>query len=105
MEKMSQFEINDIMEDMGVTLSDPFCYTTLLQTTPPDGVRIEVAASEGGHEGGGEYCMKVFSVEREGRVGYVKFEGFYSSYEGSEYENGGKIVEPYEKTATAWREI
>lgn len=50
-----------------------------------------------GGEGQGDTYYKVFKFESGDKVAHIKFDGYYSSYEGSEYEQAF-LVEPKEVT-------
>jgi pullulanase/glycogen debranching enzyme len=59
---------------------------------------------ETGGEGSAEYIWQVWSVkDAEGNVQYFKKEGYYMSYDGSNWDGTLFEVEPYEKTVTDWR--
>lgn len=50
------------------------------------GITLTVVHSIGGGEGGGETVVRVFAVNADGKVvAYLKRRGFYSSYEGTEW--------------------
>ena len=69
---------------------------------------FEVIEDFGG-EGQGDNCHYVIKFTRKSDSEdfiYVKFNGYYSSYNGSDYSYGERyIVEPYEKTVRAWRRV
>jgi hypothetical protein len=50
-----------------------------------NGLVVTKVASHGG-EGEGEDYWAVWEIKRGGEVTFARFEGFYSSYEGSTYE-------------------
>ena len=50
-----------------------------------------------GGEGQGDTYYKVFKFESGDKVAHIKFDGYYSSYEGSEYQQAF-LVEPKEVT-------
>lgn len=58
----------------------------------------ELVDSEGGHEGGGDYAERVFAFKcNENVVAHVRGTGFYSSYEGTEWDsNDLTFVNPRE---------
>lgn len=56
--------------------------------------------SEGGGEGGGSYVVRVFHFEKFDT--YLKLEGHYSSYEGTEWDDNFTIVKPEQKTITVY---
>lgn len=57
---------------------------------------FKMADSYGG-EGQGDTYYKVFKFESGDKVAHIKFDGYYSSYEGSEYRQAF-LVEPKEVT-------
>lgn len=58
-----------------------------------------------GGEGQGDYAAVIFSVETpEGRRLFRK-EGFYSSYDGTDWDGSFSEVEEYEKTVTDFRRV
>jgi hypothetical protein len=69
---------------------------------------FEVVEQFGG-EGKGDHCYYVIKFTRKSDSEdfvYVQFNGYYSSYDGSDYSYGNSyIVEPYEKTIRAWRQV
>lgn len=54
-----------------------------------------------GGEGEGDQFWVVFSFTKDGETKYVKFYGWYESYNGTEYE-GYKFVTPQEKVITVY---
>lgn len=61
--------------------------------------------SEGGGEGEGEYVERVFAVkDGDEALVYFRITGFYSSYNGTDWDDGFSIVEPYQKTITLYRD-
>jgi hypothetical protein len=69
---------------------------------------FEVVEQFGG-EGKGDHCYYVIKFTRKSDPEdfvYVQFNGYYDSYNGSDYSYGNSyIVEPYEKTIRAWRQV
>jgi hypothetical protein len=69
---------------------------------------FEVVEQFGG-EGKGDHCYYVIKFTRKSDSEdfvYVQFNGYYDSYNGSDYSYGNSyIVEPYEKTIRAWRQV
>lgn len=61
-----------------------------------------------GGEGRGEDCHYVYSVTSdvadEEKV-YIKFDGYYESHNGSEYDNGFYICVPFMKEVRDWRKV
>jgi hypothetical protein len=61
----------------------------------------EEVDQEGGGEGQGEYVHSVKLFKEHGV--YIKTVGFYTSYHGTDWENGyGEEVKPLEKTITVY---
>lgn len=59
---------------------------------------------ETGGEGSAEYIWQVWQVtDGEGNVQFFKKEGYYMSYDGSNWDGELFEVEPYEKTVTDWK--
>lgn len=64
---------------------------------------VTVVDTLGGYEGAGEDCHVVVKVDHpEHGVVYVKWEGYYNTWEGSEYDNEPFLVVPTEKTITVY---
>lgn len=64
----------------------------------------EFLAGETGGEGSAEYIWQVWKVtDAEGNVQYFKKEGYYMSYDGSNWDGTLFEVEPFEKTVTDWK--
>lgn len=81
----------------------PALVTDLKKTKGIDLGEVEIAEEFGGGEGDGEYCYFVFYFKTFNI--YIKIEGFYSSYSGSEYENDPFIVTPVIKPVTIFEAI
>lgn len=69
------------------------------------GLDMFLVSEEGGSEGGGEHAERTFAIAPdgstvkagrvEGALAYVEFYGYYSSYEGTDWDGGGsQVVEP-----------
>jgi hypothetical protein len=58
--------------------------------------------SEGGYEGGGEYMCKVYKIEGPAGTAYVRHEGFYNSWDASEWDDCVEEVFPTEITRTEY---
>jgi hypothetical protein len=67
------------------------------------GLEVQYVASFGG-EGQGEDYWSVYSFTKNGEAVYVKFDGSYASYDGSEY-NEWFFVEPKEVMVTQFHRI
>jgi hypothetical protein len=59
----------------------------------------------GGHEGDGEECWSVYKFyNSEDDVAYIKFDGYYQSYNGSEYQEF-YVVEPVDRMVTFYENV
>lgn len=65
---------------------------------------IELVYQEGGYEGEGDHVWRVFKVtEGTEELGYISLDGFYSSYEGTEWDwNSLQQVYPREVTVVQY---
>lgn len=61
---------------------------------------FEIVDSKGGHEGGGDYAMVVMHF-KEHDV-YIKEEGYYNSYDGTEWSGNFESVKPLKKEITVY---
>lgn len=61
---------------------------------------IEVVDEKGDCEGGGDYSMKVFHFKDHNC--FIKVTGFYSSYNGTDWDSDWKEVAPKEKLITVY---
>ena len=87
---------------------DKFLREIIYEDNPFENFNSEITEDFGG-EGMGDHCYYVIKFTRkldsEDFV-YVKFNGYYSSYDGKDYSCGKRyIVKPYEKTIRDWREV
>jgi len=64
---------------------------------------IECVEAYGG-EGGGETYYSVYSFEKDAETVYLKFDGWYQSYHGSEFESYFEVT-PVEKTITIYKSV
>jgi hypothetical protein len=87
---------------------DGFLKETIYDDNPFENFNFEVVEEFGG-EGMGDHCHYVIKFTRKSDLEdfvYVQFNGYYDSYNGSDYSYGDRyIVEPYEKTVRAWRQV
>ena len=61
--------------------------------------------SHGGGEGDGEECWSVYKFyNSEYDVAYIKFDGYYQSYNGSEYQQF-YVVEPVDRVVTFYENV
>lgn len=59
-----------------------------------------------GGEGQGDYAAVIFSIETDEGKRYFRQSGYYSSYEGTDWDDGAfEEVEPYEKKSIDYRSI
>lgn len=66
--------------------------------------KMSCVYSEGGGEGEGEHVERVFAVQDGDEVlVYFEIDGYYASYNGTEWDEHFTIVEPYQKTVTLYR--
>lgn len=68
-----------------------------------DDVTMEMVEHRGG-EGQGDIYYTIWSFTDGNETHYVRFNGWYASYSGSEYQDYD-FVEPYERTITDWRTV
>ena len=104
---MNYQEIKEKLTEIGIKTGDKivteFCYggdnidEETLVTMFGD---VEVIDKQGDCEGGGDYAMKVFLFKAHNV--YIKVEGFYSSYNGTEWDEEYKEVFPQQKTITVY---
>jgi hypothetical protein len=59
-----------------------------------------IVAETGGFEGGGDYAMKVRHFKKFDT--YIRQTGFYSSYNGTDWEDDFKEVKPVQKMVTVF---
>lgn len=69
----------------------------------PDFGTLAYVDGETGGEGSAEYIWQVWSVTDADGVQYFKKDGYYMSYDGSNWDGALYEVEPFEKTVTDWR--
>ena len=73
-----------------------------LRTNSLNWVQIK---SHGGGEGDGEECWSVYKFyNSEDDVAYIKFDGYYQSYNGSEYQEF-YVVEPVDRMVTFYENV
>lgn len=66
---------------------------------------LSYVTGEHGGEGSAEYIWQVWSVVNldTDEIQYFKKDGYYASYDGSNWDGEIYEVEPFEKTVTDWR--
>jgi hypothetical protein len=98
-------EIKSLFGDGGFS---SFYKKSIYKHDPFENFNFEIVEQFGG-EGMGDHCYYVIKFTRKSDPEdfvYVQFNGYYSSYDGSDYSYGNSyIVEPYEKTIRAWRQV
>lgn len=62
-------------------------------------VPVKFVEGETGGEGSGEYCYVILRVGEQ----YFRKEGYYSSYNGTDWDGDFDEVEPYQKTITDYK--
>lgn len=96
--KQIQTELTKLVQASGERESIFIAYELgdSIKSSKTDILEFTEEESVGGSEGSGEYCCKVFKVTEldSKQEVYIRFEGYYSSYDGAEYENGFDLVEP-----------
>lgn len=78
-------------------------YFEFLEGLDKDGISFEHEANYGG-EGQGDAYWSVYSFTNGTEVVYVKFDGWYASYNGAEYDEW-YFVEPKQKTITVFERV
>lgn len=78
-------------------------YFDFLDGLEKDGIRFEYEDNYGG-EGQGDAYWSVYSFTNGTEVVYVKFDGWYASYNGAEYDEW-YFVEPEQKTITVFERV
>lgn len=90
-------ELIEIFEDEGI------CESLMFGECDIDDIRdftFEQVAHFGG-EGQGSKFYAVWKITRSGETVYVRFDGYYQSHYGTDYQ-GWKFVEPKQKTITVY---
>lgn len=94
-------------EDNGRNLPDQlsevlYSWSGKSEAKQPDGFTVAKEDSYGG-EGQGEQYWAVYSITKtSGERVYVRFDGFYESYNGHEWHSGFEVVTPKEVMKTEW---
>lgn len=89
-----------LLERLGEIFSeDESCFAYEMSNTEEFG-EAPIVDEEGDTEGGGEYSMVVRHFKNLDV--YVKQTGFYSSYNGTDWNDDFTIVKPVEKTITVF---
>jgi hypothetical protein len=84
----------------GYALEEYFEYSDV---KPFNGYTIQEIEHFGG-EGQGDEMWKVFSISKDGeKDAYFRVQGFYNSWNGTEWNYEIDLVQPYEVTVTQWR--
>jgi len=68
----------------------------------PSSLPIKLVHRVGGGEGQGEYAERVYEHDNDGEMIYFKITGFYSSYDGTDWDSDIQRVTPQEKTITVY---
>jgi len=66
--------------------------------------KIKEKENFGGYEGAGETAWIVYEItdKKSGDTTFIRKNGYYSSWNGTEWRNGFDIVEPREVTIVEW---
>lgn len=72
--------------------------------SPFNGLQFELEDSEGGFEGAGDNCAKIFKVTDVAtkQSVFFKYDGYYCSYDGASYTSC-YLAEPYKVEITKWK--
>jgi hypothetical protein len=92
---MNFVELCEKIRDIGVS-------SVANEDFDPKELDLTCVHSVGGHEGAGEHAERVFEHDNNGEKIFVKIEGYYSSYEGTEWESSIDLVTPREKVITVY---
>lgn len=89
-----QKAIDKFCEDNDVDGHPEELYDSLIDVNPVLGLKFECEEEHGGYEGAGDECYRVFKVTdiETGQEAYIKYDGYYSSYDGSTYDDGFYIA-------------
>lgn len=110
-------KVTDLLNEADSDIINEFFHSELTENTRWDsdevtdfrkklsdvGVRFEHVDNYGGEEMGREY-WSVYAFHDEAHVVYVKFDGWYESYNGSEYEEWF-FVEPRQVQVTEFSRV
>lgn len=90
-DEVNQYDPNQLFEDNDLDFGD---------------LTFKQEESFGG-EGQGDSCHEVYLVTdtKTGDSAFIKFEGYYNSYDGSSYEDEFELVEPYMKQIRDWKKV
>jgi len=97
--KMTGEEIINTLKELGIdgsNMQDQFYRGTVKDCFG----EIEIVASQGDCEGGGEYAMNVFYFKKYDV--YLQITGFYSSYHGTDWDKAIIEVKPQQRTVTVY---
>lgn len=99
-------ETGNVIVDHEETFTEEFSWNeaedeSLGHTWDVEGIGVVILVdSSPGREGGGEHVWVVVRTETTGQ--FFRMNGYYSSYEGSEYDGGLFEVTPQERTVTVY---
>lgn len=88
-------ELSEIIKDLGVS-------SVAREDFNKEDLDMELVHSQGGYEGDGEYAERVFEHDNGGEKIYIKITGFYSSYNGTDWDSDFEQVQPKQKTITVY---
>lgn len=105
-------EVNRFFSDYNLNVNDVYEYEEFENEDFDPSISnlsIKLVDSHGGYEGGGDYAQCTFELNRaddngaaKQTISYFKVEGFYSSYNGTEWEDSFTIVYPSTYIATKY---
>lgn len=83
--------------DGGFTREAIYEIEELTHSDVVDGISIQIAHSEGGGEGQGDYVERVWEVRHGSTtLSFIRVTGYYESYAGTEYNDDWSLVVPRE---------
>jgi hypothetical protein len=95
LEKLNELRINELY---GIEcLGEKYCDFKL------DGVSFKKEEEVGGEDQGSHIHM-VYSVNTESDTFFIKIDGYYSSYDSTEWQEP-QVVEPYMKEVRDWKVV
>lgn len=92
-------ELRDTL-DNNPDLCEQLMYCDVYEEEALEGFEFKELASHGG-EGQGDDFWSVWSFTKDGETHLVKFQGWYASYVGAEFESWS-FVEPKQRTITVY---
>lgn len=93
-------KLNKVISDNNISIGSVVSYSDIDDIVEKMNTPIEVVYQKGGREGQGEYVCGVIYFKKYNL--YLKIEGFYSSYNGCDFEDDWFQVFPKSKTITVY---